>query len=202
MILISSTLEKIEQAAFSLFSKKGYEGTSMNDIAQKVGISKPSIYFYFKSKEELYFRIVNNQVDQYFSALSLELESNKDAPEDRRLFNLFLNHVEFFLSDVTRAGFFVNCIFLCSKEVKEKLLSNNIYRDLDTALRDYILDIYKSGLVKGIFKDIEHTTFLLSFFWFINSYEVRIVNYGEHFDKKKLEEDWQLYFEGLVYRMD
>lgn len=47
------TSEDIIQTALSLFSEKGYEATSVDEIARKSGMVKASFYKYFKSKEEL-----------------------------------------------------------------------------------------------------------------------------------------------------
>ncbi|MFW9981559.1 MAG: TetR/AcrR family transcriptional regulator [Candidatus Thorarchaeota archaeon] len=50
-------MEKILQAALSLFSKKGYHETSMDDIVKKSGFSKGAIYGYFDSKETLFLEL-------------------------------------------------------------------------------------------------------------------------------------------------
>jgi AcrR family transcriptional regulator len=45
--------------ATALFDSKGYEGTSVEDIARALGILKGSLYYYISSKEDLLFRIVS-----------------------------------------------------------------------------------------------------------------------------------------------
>jgi len=45
-------------AATELFLDKGYDGTSMDDIAAKAAVSKPTVYKYFSDKERLYAEIV------------------------------------------------------------------------------------------------------------------------------------------------
>ena len=44
---------KIIQAAIKIFYKKGYHGSKMDEIAEEVGVSKATLYTYFKSKEDL-----------------------------------------------------------------------------------------------------------------------------------------------------
>ncbi len=46
-------VEFICRAAGNLFNKKGYEATSLDEVAAVLSISKPSIYYYFKNKSEL-----------------------------------------------------------------------------------------------------------------------------------------------------
>ena len=48
-----STKERISQKAISIFSEKGYDAASMREIAEASGVSKPVVYYYFKSKENL-----------------------------------------------------------------------------------------------------------------------------------------------------
>jgi len=45
--------KRIIDAAYKIFYKKGYHSSTMNDVAKEVGVSKGSLYSYFKSKEEL-----------------------------------------------------------------------------------------------------------------------------------------------------
>ncbi len=45
--------KRIIDAAYKIFYKKGYHNSTMDDIAREVGVSKASLYSYFKSKEEL-----------------------------------------------------------------------------------------------------------------------------------------------------
>ena len=54
-----STKEKILETALTLFAEKGFNGTSMEQIAQNVGIKAPSLYKHFKGKED----ILNSLID-------------------------------------------------------------------------------------------------------------------------------------------
>ncbi|MCM2269261.1 MAG: TetR/AcrR family transcriptional regulator [Thermoanaerobaculia bacterium] len=48
-----STRARLREAAFALFAEKGYDGASMSQLAERVGLAKPSLYNYYRSKEEL-----------------------------------------------------------------------------------------------------------------------------------------------------
>ena len=54
-----STKEKILETALTLFAENGYNGTSVEQIAQNVGIKAPSLYKHFKGKED----ILNTLID-------------------------------------------------------------------------------------------------------------------------------------------
>lgn len=46
--------EQIHQAAIDLFTRNGYEGTSMDDVAQAANVSKQTVYSHFSNKQELF----------------------------------------------------------------------------------------------------------------------------------------------------
>jgi AcrR family transcriptional regulator len=50
--------KRIVEAAITVFAKKGYHQAKMSDIAKEVGVSKGTLYQYFKSKEELFEAVV------------------------------------------------------------------------------------------------------------------------------------------------
>ena len=53
------TKQEIAIAALRLFLQKGYERTSLNQIAGQVGITKPAIYHHFRSKDELFHEVLS-----------------------------------------------------------------------------------------------------------------------------------------------
>ena len=64
--MIGDTKERILETALELFSQSGYLGTSMNDIAGELGITKGALYKHYTSKQEILDSIVErmNKMDQ------------------------------------------------------------------------------------------------------------------------------------------
>lgn len=56
--------EKIIQAAIESFSQSGYDRTKMEDIAKRLGLSKGTLYLYFKSKEDLFIAICERNIQK------------------------------------------------------------------------------------------------------------------------------------------
>ncbi|HYZ49638.1 MAG TPA: TetR/AcrR family transcriptional regulator, partial [Nitrososphaeraceae archaeon] len=54
--------ERIVQSAVDCFSKYGFDRTRMDDIAQTANMSKGTVYLYFKSKEDLFYAICENNL--------------------------------------------------------------------------------------------------------------------------------------------
>lgn len=57
--------ERILEEALQLFAQNGYTGTSMNDIAARLGVTKAALYKHYKSKQEILDSIVARADDEY-----------------------------------------------------------------------------------------------------------------------------------------
>lgn len=55
---------RIGRIAAEIFSSRGYRATSMNEVAARAGLAKPTLYHYFRSKEELLVRIYEEVLDE------------------------------------------------------------------------------------------------------------------------------------------
>ncbi|BBH19186.1 TetR family transcriptional regulator [Paenibacillus baekrokdamisoli] len=68
--------DKIIVAAIKCFSEKGYRGTSIQDIADSLGIAKGSMYFYFKSKDDLLQSICKHYLEAIVKQAQAVAESS------------------------------------------------------------------------------------------------------------------------------
>jgi AcrR family transcriptional regulator len=60
----SGTRERIQDVARELFGQKGVQRTSLQDIADRLGITKPALYYHFKSREDLVRSILQPLIDE------------------------------------------------------------------------------------------------------------------------------------------
>ncbi|CAI1808406.1 A-factor-binding protein [Serratia ficaria] len=67
--------ESIIDAAAQLFQEMGYERTSMNELAKRLGGSKATLYSYFTSKQELFTAVVRKYATQHLSDATSDLMS-------------------------------------------------------------------------------------------------------------------------------
>jgi AcrR family transcriptional regulator len=61
--LENNAKERLLETATELFAEKGYAGASVREIVEKAGVSKPVLYYYFKSKEGLFYAILEWAAD-------------------------------------------------------------------------------------------------------------------------------------------
>ena len=71
-------------AATAVFLEKGYDGTSMDDVAARAKVSKPTVYKYFSDKEQLFAEIVHATTDQIDDLVRLVVETMADRSRRQR----------------------------------------------------------------------------------------------------------------------
>ena len=94
--LESEPRQQILDAALKLFAQKGYAATTVREIVDTVGITAPSLYYYFGNKEGLYMELMQTHCAQIDSVLESHLHTSASARN--RLKNLvdkiFLHVIE------------------------------------------------------------------------------------------------------------
>ncbi len=95
-------LNKIYRAAAQLICEKGYDATSMNDIAEAAGLTKSGLYHYIPGKRNLLFRIMNFGMDSLEEQVIIPAHAVTDAEE--RLRSIITSHVKLITSRSTPQG--------------------------------------------------------------------------------------------------
>jgi AcrR family transcriptional regulator len=70
------TRSRLRELALQLFAEQGYEQTSLREIAERLGVTKAALYYYYKSKED----IVRDLVEDYMTQLDQLIAWGKDQP--------------------------------------------------------------------------------------------------------------------------
>jgi len=105
--------ETILKIAQEIFSKYGYKKTTLDDIANAVRKGKSSLYYYFKSKEDLFQAVIMKEVEVLAKELDKVVNRNTDPIDKLRDYmltkiNTFRNLANFYNAlenDVTAIGF-------------------------------------------------------------------------------------------------
>lgn len=78
---MANTYNLLIAAALERFSKQGFDAASLSQIAEDVGIKKPSIYAHFKSKEDIYLKVMHLAVEHETQHIVACLNRGKNIKE-------------------------------------------------------------------------------------------------------------------------
>lgn len=149
----------ILEAAFEVFSSKGFHGAKVDEIAEKAGIGKGTIYEYFKSKADVFKEMHKWYTERYFSGLEKGLR--EEAPATEKLYIIIKNHIIFLNTVKILAG---------------KLLSeSSSHVDLGVEFKEIMKTTYKEkinkvkgileeGIEQGLFRPLDTSLLSTSFF--------------------------------------
>ncbi|MGH9245428.1 MAG: TetR/AcrR family transcriptional regulator [Acidimicrobiales bacterium] len=112
--------QEVISAAARLFQEKGYEATSIQDIADELGILKGSLYYYIDTKEDLLFAIIQEVHETALESLEASRAAEGNALAKIRAF--VFNQVRHIASHVERAGVFFQDFRSLSAERKKVII--------------------------------------------------------------------------------
>lgn len=75
---MNKTKASIFESAIKVFSSNGYDGATMDDIASTAGVAKGTLYYHFKSKEEIFKYIISQGLNVMHERLEEETEKEEN----------------------------------------------------------------------------------------------------------------------------
>ena len=165
--------EKIFKAAVKCFNDKGYYETTIDAIAARAKVSKGSIYYYFKSKKELFLELFQYRVGKYFDQIKHYIEEEKYP--DARL-KMFINKSSQILKE--NEDFFKFCLEFLSLGAREPEIRDVMtifYKDSTDTFKQLLEEGVKSGRFKDLGSDrVARTIYFLFMGVFFTYYSVNV----------------------------
>ncbi len=144
--------EAIMASAQELFFAKGFNATTMDEIAQRAELSKGALYLYFASKEELYVSVMSEGLAILFDRT--EEAFKLDLPPDQMIrkfgevrYRYYLDYREYY-----RIFFFLE-----HKDVAQQLPRELIQDSLEKGIRNFqrFIEVIQQGIDQGIFAPVD-----------------------------------------------
>jgi TetR/AcrR family transcriptional regulator, cholesterol catabolism regulator len=155
-----SRKEQIILTAAQLFKQKGYEASSMRDIALLLNIEAASLYHHIKSKEEILELICFSMAQKFLSAIAEVNDIYFNAEEKLR--KAILHHVEIITEDINKSAVFLReWRSLPENSLKEFMLLRNQYESEFT-------HIIENGMQEDIFENVDKKFAVLSILSSVN----------------------------------
>ncbi|MCB9436748.1 MAG: TetR/AcrR family transcriptional regulator [Anaerolineales bacterium] len=142
---------EILMAALVAFAEKGYDKTSMDDIVRVSGLSKGTLYWYFKNKEALFLGIMDMIFNQFMSIIDAFQASLSDHSAADMLRMLIQQAAEFFATDEKLVGL-ISDMFLQATQNPAKLQAlAEFYERYISGLQTII----QYGIDRGEFRSVD-----------------------------------------------
>jgi AcrR family transcriptional regulator len=152
---------RVRKSAMKLFLKKGFNATSMDEIASAAGLQKGSLYHYIASKNDLLFPLFDDAIDDVNTSLKTILKS--DLPADKKLEKAIQNHIQKQIEH-----FDEYCLYLQERKFLPKSFETR-YTKKRRVNETLFNKIIQEGIDEGIFrKDIDVRITTLSLFGMLN----------------------------------
>jgi AcrR family transcriptional regulator len=133
---------EILDAADELFGQKGFDGTSTKDILEKVGIARGTLYYHFKSKED----IMDSLIDRYSVRLlstAREIAADKSIPVVERILHVVVS--------MQLSGGTSQVIMEHIHKPQNALMHQKIQKVIITGVTPILSDIIQEGIIQGLF---------------------------------------------------
>ena len=141
----------IKSAALKLFSEKGFYATSTRDITEAAGVSKGTLYWYFKSKEEVAFSLVSDMLSDFLELI--EATRDEEGSVTPRLERMVASVAELYYreTDYLRLlwKFRADRAYIFSEDYTEKVASYYV------RIRKALEAMVEQGIGSGEFRKVD-----------------------------------------------
>lgn len=137
-----SRMESLLTAAIEEFVEKGYNGTSMDSIAKRAGVSKGGLYHYFPTKEILLME-ANNKISEPVSEMALKALSSESAIEGIRYY--IRQYINYWLPRTKELSF----TFLSMSKVLESDILMDYFKEYVTQSSAFFVEMFRKAKNSG-----------------------------------------------------
>lgn len=192
--------QQIMVAAKRVFSEKGFNKATMEDIAQEAELSPGTLYLYFKNKEELYASL-SLRILQYLLLRVEHVIAMKKAGPEEKLKALMEAMYDVYEFDPL---IIINMFHLQSSETLKNLTPQLLseIKDLSSKSMQSIAQIFRDGVAQGVFVD-RHPVALTDVFWSLFSGVIlwltskKLINEEKDYLKDTLAVAFEVFHRGI-----
>ncbi len=178
----SDKKEHIINVAIELFSTKGFEGTSIRELAAKAGVNIAMVNYYFGSKDKLFEALIENKV-AYMKGKLEELVANKSLSEIEKIDIIIESYVDRLLSQPAYHRVIHQELLVRQRESMHHNITSIFNRNMEM-----VKSIIDAGIKKKVFKKVDPELTMASIVGTINQVMLSkamclmLIQKGEDFD--------------------
>ena len=138
----------ILRTAARLFNQRGYYGTSLDQLARELKVTKPSLYYYVESKDDILVQILNVGMQKIDPAIS-KTKSKREGRNGLEKLRLFVRQYILVMTEEFGKCMVISGLAPLQPESRDKLLP--AYRRIDRAVRGMIREGIRDGSIASCY---------------------------------------------------
>lgn len=190
----TATRERILKAALDIFAGRGFEGARMDKIASSVGINKASLYFYFKSKEDIFRELFSNILCRYRMFVRQVIKDTQGLDCRQRLEMIYRRYLEYNMDNPEMA--FWNRIYYAAPEI----MHNEIIRataDSKTEFINALADVMEEGIQKKELKYMDPRSMAMAYYYLLTCIDLSMDMMDKETVFIEMEQCFNVIWEGI-----
>jgi len=190
-----STKQRVRAAALHLFSRQGYEATTLSQLADEVGIQKPSLYNHIDSKESLFMSIVDDVESAFFAELDVSVAQHQDGDVEQRLYGLVTDLSRFIFFEA-QGAFYKRYLLFPPEPLAEEIRAINARSE--ARIDETLTLLFAHGVEEARWNTLSERQFLDMFYCLMDGLYSERFLYPRAEYERRLASIWPIYWAGLL----
>lgn len=153
--------QSILKVAIEIFSENGYRATSLEQVAERLGVTRPSLYYYYKNKQDILLKADMEASDAIIKTAQEIFD--RPLPVKEKFFKLIENHVVVMAKNAKLISIFYEEEKELLKTTDRRVIGVMEKRAQDRAkYTERWVDLYREGVAEGVFRNADPEIAVLS----------------------------------------
>lgn len=190
-----STRERIVQAATRLYAERGYDGMTMKEIADEVGIKAPSLYAFFASKADIFLQIYQDTIDRHLQVAQAHADDNIRQSVKEQLEGLLRAVIDYQFREAVQMKIYMRLLLfppdLSGLDLKDKLL------EIEKQEAAMLRRLFQKGMERGEIRSGDADAYATSFVCMMDGLFWEMQRYEEAEFRDRFQVIWEQHWQGI-----
>ncbi|WP_226585020.1 TetR/AcrR family transcriptional regulator [Halobacillus litoralis] len=188
------TKEIILTESLKLFASHGYENTSLANIAEAVGIKKPSLYNHFKNKESIFLHVLSLVTDrekEYWHSYPQQLEEKTIQEQLHHIYRSYLDR----MAHTTEGMFFKRVTFFPPEEFISEVKKAFLF--MEDQMTEVIRPVLEQGKKHEVIRPFSTDTLTSAFYTLMDGLFLEENFYDYDVFEQRQKASWEIFWLGI-----
>ncbi|SIS02043.1 transcriptional regulator, TetR family [Peribacillus simplex] len=191
------TKNKIKEVAYKQLAEKGYERATLSSIAKEVGIKTPSIYAFYKSKEDLFMAVYKDLLQDNHRHIKSSIDNLTNGTVKEKLYQILEAICHYHLSQPEKTTAYMKFTFFLPPTLNDEV--KETFSEMEEVLGGMLESIFSEGIRQGVLKNQPIDDLIASFLCLMDGIFLELLYYQHQEDKfkRRVEQTWSIYWNGI-----